>query len=729
MNHKLFYLIFIATFLTFGDAIAQQLQKISIGDEELKVHFELNGSKLKQRLIIPESYKGDIVLPNTVNESDIEVSLHCTGEDRASHHGVKLCGGNPGLRLKYVKMEERSTSWGKQVIVVQKDDVLKLTVESYYDFYNGTNTCRRYTKVRNDSKVEVGIEYLSSAMINNIGNLGQGSVDDKLLIHWALNTWKAEGQWMSQRPSEMGWADNGEFLLSGIFHNNLGSWSTIKELPMAMIENKAVGLTWFWQIEHNGSWHWEFSNVRGKSDNKNSDSSTSTYLYLGGPDEEHHHAWKSLKPGETYQSVPVAIGVVSGGFDEAIAALTTYRRKACITPHVDNEKCPVIFNDYMNCLFGDPTTEKELPLIDAAAKAGCDYFVVDAGWYAERNEPWWGSVGMWQPGKSRFPGGIEEVMKYIQNKNMTPGLWLEIERSGINSPLKTKPDSWFFMRHGKRVIDHNSYFLDFRSKDVIAHANEVVNRVIKTYGAGYIKMDYNVNALMGTETNASSMGQGLLEHNRAYLNWMSEVYKRHPEIVIENCGSGGCRMDYAMLSQNQLQSSSDQTDYRKYPSIVVGTMAAVLPEQLAIWSYPMKNGDKYEASFNMVNAMLGRIHQSGHLAELPAESFQQVKTGIEVYKSELASKISQSTPFFPLGMPKIEDKFTPVALGLNHPEANYYAVWRLEGNKVVHIQLKNRGKAEILYPTDLGISIQQGNEIFSVAFPERYMAVIIKVTK
>jgi len=725
MKTKFIVILFISiSFLGFA-----QTEKFSIGNNDLKVQFELQKTKLKQRLVLPVNYTGTTSLPDIVLESDLEVSLQCTGEDRASHHGAKLCGGNPGLRLQFVKKEEVQMPWGKRIVITQKDWTLKLIIESYYDFYDNTNTCRRYTKVRNEGKTDVGIEYLSSAMINNIGNLGKGSVEEKLQFHWAYNTWKAEGQWRTQRPSDMGWAENGEFLLSGIFHNNLGSWSTIKELPMAMVENKAIGVTWFWQIEHNGSWHWEFSNIRGKGDNKNTGESTSTYLYLGGPDDEHHHAWKSLKPGEVYESVPVAIGCVTGGFDEAVAALTNYRRQACMTPHEDNKKCPVIFNDYMNCLFGDPTTEKELPLIDAAAKAGCDYFVVDAGWYAERKEQWWGTVGMWQPGKSRFPNGIEEVMEYIKKKNMIPGLWLEIERSGANSPLKDKPENWFFQRHGKRVVENQSHFLDFRNNEVLGHANEVVDRVVKKYGASYIKMDYNFNALMGTDYNASSAGQGLLEHNRAYLNWMKDVYKRYPSLVIENCGSGGCRMDYAMLSQHQLQSSSDQTDYRKYPSIVVGCMAAVLPEQLAVWSYPMKDGNKYEASFNMVNAMVGRIHQSGHLAELPAESFQQVKKGIEVYKSELAPKISEVIPFFPLGMPDISDKISPVALGLSHTNADYYAVWRLEGTNVINLKLKNMGSAEIIYPTDLDIQLTNGHGTISLKFPAEYTAVIIKVNK
>ena len=74
-------------------------------------------------------------------------------------------------------------------------------------------------------------------------------------------------------------------------------------------------------------------------------------------------------------------------------------------------------------------------------------------------------------------------------------------------------------------------------------------------------------------------------------------------------------MEYAMLSHLQLQSSSDQEDYRLYPSIAVGESAGVLPEQLAVWSYPLAKATPDEASFNMVSAMLFRIHQSGNLVE------------------------------------------------------------------------------------------------------------------
>lgn len=195
------------------------------------------------------------------------------------------------------------------------------------------------------------------------------------------------------------------------------------------------------------------------------------------------------------------------------------------------------------------------------------------------------------------------------------------------------------MRHGKRVMANGRFVLDFRNPEVRSHCDEVVDRLASNYSVGYIKMDYNINSGMGTETNTSSFGQGLLENNRAFLGWIDEVLQRYPDLVLENCASGGCQMDYAMLSHFQLQSSSDQMDYKKYPAILTGAMAAVLPEQLAVWSYPLENGTPKEASFNMVNAMLCRIHQSGNLANLNPPSLEQVKKGIKVYKEQISPDI------------------------------------------------------------------------------------------
>jgi alpha-galactosidase len=674
--------------------------------------FEFLDKRLRSRTLLPSGVQPPTDLPLPTDISGIETSLHCTGENPDDHHGLKLTGGSPGARLIYKGRREVSTPIGKRLIIYHFDPALGLNVESIYEAFENISVVRRSTRVTNNGRQSAGIEYLSSAMLYNLASPRRFEQD--LRIHFAYNTWQAEAQWKTVKPSQAGFMDNGNFVVSPASFDSIGTWSTQRYLPMGIVENTELGLTWFWQIEHNGSWHWELANTGAKA----------VYAYIGGPDELHGHAWKNLKPGESYTTIPAAVGCVRGGFEQAVEALTHYRRTACVRPRSDTRKRPVIFNDYMNCLEGDPTTAKEMPLIDAAAAAGCEYFVIDAGWYAELNENWWGSVGAWQPSKTRWPGGLQLVLDRIRSKGMIPGLWLEPEVVGINSPLKDKPDAWFFQRHNKRVIDHTRYLLDLRNPEVRAYLHSVVDRLVGEYKVGYIKMDYNVDGLEGTEYLADSPGQGLLEHNRALLSWLDEVLSRYPDLTIENCGSGGGRMEYAMLSHLQLQSSSDQEDYRLYPAIAVGESAAVLPEQLAIWSYQLANGDADAAAFNQVNALLFRIHQSGHLAELSPDSFAQVRAGLQIYKDKIRPHIDKAVPYYPLGLPDITDRVSPIALGMRSPESNFIAVWRLRGDARVHLPNADP-KMTVLYPSNLGIQIEPEGEGLAVVFPREMMACIL----
>jgi alpha-galactosidase len=674
--------------------------------------FEFLEKKLRFKTLLPDGVTDPTWTPASTQVSGVETSLQCTGENPDDHHGLKATGGTPGIRLEYLGRKEVSIPLGTRFTIYQSDPVLNLRVESIYETFGNLLLVRRSTRITNLGQQSVGVEYLSSAMLYNLAP--PRAFGQQLRIHFAHNTWQAEAQWRTFKPSQCGFIDNGNFTISPASFDSIGTWSTQCYLPMGIVENTTLGVTWFWQIEHNGSWHWELANTAAKA----------VYAYIGGPDELHGHAWKSLKPGQTYMTVPAAIGCVRGGFEDAVAALTQYRRTACLRPRSDTRKLPVIFNDYMNCLEGDPTTAKELPLIDAAAAAGCEYYVIDAGWYAELSENWWGSVGAWQPSKTRWPGGLQQVLDRIRAKGMVPGLWLEPEVIGINSPLKDKPDAWFFQRHGKRVIDHTRYLLDLRNPEVRAYLHSVIDRLAGEYKVGYIKMDYNVDGLEGTDYLADSPGQGLLEHNRALLSWLDEVLAKYPDLTIENCGSGGGRMEYAMLSHLQLQSSSDQEDYRLYPTIAVGESAAVLPEQLAIWSYPLAQGDADATSFNMVNAMLFRIHQSGHLAAMERENFAQVKTGLGIYKERIRQHISSAVPYYPLGLPDITDKISPVALGMRSVQSNYIAVWRLQGDDRVHLA-KADPNMRVLYPEDLGIRVEPEGQGITVVFPRPYMACLL----
>jgi len=689
------------------------LVPFEISGPNIKASFGFYGDKhLRLLSILPEGYTSPEKISAT-SSTGHEVALYCSGENKGKHVG------EPGTRITFIEKRENTIPGGKQIILVQTDMSKNLLVESYYEFNNTSPVIRRYTKVTNQGKEDVGIESLSSAMLYNYSSITPGNLNDNILVSYAYNSYLEEGQWKTYKPYELGMDETSfQSHQNDISLNSMGTRSTSRYLPMGMIENTKAGITWFWQIEHNGSWFWKMSSPGAKND----------FLYIGGPDEKNSHAWKNLKPGESYQTVPVALGCVKGGMNEAVSALTAYRRSVVVRPHEDNVRCPLIFNDYMNCLWAEPTTEKEIPLIDAAAKLKTEYFVIDAGWYAELNEKWGSTVGMWQPSKTRFKNGLGSLIDYIREKGMKPGLWLEIEVAGMNSPLKTKPDNWFLMRHGKRVIDGGRYLLDFRNPEVIAYANSVVDRLIKDYGIKYFKVDYNSGEMMGTDLNAESFGQGLLEHNRALIQWYKDIYKKYPYLVIEACASGGARSDYAMLSQNQLVSFSDQSNYKKNPAIIVGELVAILPEQLGVWAYPKPDGDAKSASFNMVNAMFCRMYLSGLLPQISEESLKQVENGVQLYRNVFAPIISKSTPYFPLGMPSMSEPEKPVALGLKHNNKSYIAVWHLEGDNEVSIPLAgNNGKMKLIYPENLGIKADKMNTTLKISFPGKYMAAIFEI--
>ena len=328
---------------------------------------------------------------------------------------------------------------------------------------------------------------------------------------------------------------------------------------------------------------------------------------------------------------------------------------------------------------------------------------------------------------------------------MIPGIWLEIEFMGTQCPMVEKVDkSWFMQRHGKPVAHRDRYHLDFRNPEVRAYTRGVVDRLIKEYGFGYIKMDYNCNAFMGTEYQADSFGDGLLEHNRAYLQWLDEIFKDYPDLVIENCSSGGMRMDYALLSRHSIQSTSDQTDYLKYASIAANAPSAVTPEQSAIWSYPLSDATREQTIFNCVNACLMRIHQSGNMEVLAEDKKEIVREALNFYK-QIRAYIPNSLPFWPLGLAKDGDDWMSLGLacekasgsgdqGYTSTGNRLLAVWRLGGTEECELPIPElKGKdmqVKVAFPvedTACQVSWDKEKAVIRVRLPEEKTARILEI--
>ena len=682
--------------------------------------------------------------PHSPFFSDAELPLV---QARLNHEGnnvyktsKSLVGSGLASRLRYQSHhEEVIHGISKTLSIVQRDSETEIAVTSYLTVYEGFPALRSYCTLRNESDHDVLVTQLSSLAIGGLTTLSSRWWEDYVLTI-ANNSWFREAQWVEHSLPSMGLDDYGIYnahephrvsSLARITISNQGTFSTEGHLPMGILSRKGeMKDVWLWQVEHNGPWAWELGDFKD-----------SVYLVAGGPASQTGHEFRHrLAPGACFSSVPVALSrVVDSDVDAAFSAMTRYRRQIR-RYNPDTVQLPVIFNDYMNCLSGDPTEDKISALLKPAADAGAEYFVIDAGWYAD-DDGWWDDVGAWEPSTKRFPSGFDTLLGAIRAAGFIPGLWLEPEVIGVRSKVAaTLPSNSFFSRDGSRVVERRRYQLDLRQPVVRSYLTQVISRLVNSYGVGYFKFDYNIDVSCGTDVDgdASSPGAALLLHNRAYLAWIQELLDTHDGLVIENCSSGGQRMDYATLSVHSIQSISDQEDVVRLAAVAAAAPTAVAPEQGAVWIYPQPGWNEEMIAFSVVNALLGRIHLSGRLDLLSAEKLALVTDGLRIYKEVIRGMLASALPFWPLGLPGWHDDW--LALGMVTKTASgegaaFVAVWCRSGplDKDIPIAVlrgKKNVRMDVLYPTSLEVKMEwkASEGVLHMTLPQTLSARLVRMS-
>lgn len=598
-----------------------------------------------------------------------------------------------GSRLRYADHEAGVVNGWHALEIVQRDPVTRLVVTSCLRMPESAAALRCTTTVRNEGPEPVALQAVTSLAIGD--PLGPRAPRE-LELFTGYSDWLGESRWERIPLASQG----------GLPHLDLGShqrqdargaraivshstWSSGQRAPVGLLAVRDGGPAVAWQVEHNGPWRAEIAERLGDG------RTTEVVLALLGPTDLDHQWLHLLAPGESFTTVPVALAYAEQGWQEAVAELTAYRR-ALRGPA--RPRSPIVFNDYMNTLMGDPTSEKLYPLIDAAAAVGAEYFCIDAGWYDDDGD-WWDSVGEWEPSTTRFPdGGLPAVLDRIRQAGMVPGLWLEPEVIGQRSALAARlPHAAFLQRGGRRILEHGRYLLDLRHPDAVKHLDAVVDRLVGDLGVGYLKLDYNITPGAGTDRDADSAGAGLLAHNRAHLAWLDDVLRRHPHLLIENCASGGMRADYALLSRLHLQSTSDQQNPLLYPPVAASAPMSILPEQAGNWAYPQPEMTREEIVFTLCTGLAGRLYLSGRLDRMGEPQLALVRQAVELAK-RTRDHLSSAVPRWPLGLPAWDDTWTVSALA--GPELTLVTVWyRGSGPGEATLPLPP-GEARVVFPRD-----------------------------
>ncbi len=642
-----------------------------------------------------------------------------------SHAPIALCefdvaGGNTvgtnyaSGSLATEKLDYVSHKIADNVLtVVQKSNIAEVT--SVYTMYDDTNAIRVTHTVKNIAEDTMCLE-----MANSFGMLF-GAYSATSTKDWYIHEFH-NARYTEGMPIVRSLYDCGIQWTNKIYHiENIGNKSSLEYLPQGVIENRATGDFMMFQIESYYDWFYEIRVKNG-----------SYMLQTGGP-IAFRHAWnKHLATGESYTTVPVAIAY-GKSLNEMVAEMTKYRRH--IKPNCPaDETLPTIFNEYMHFSWDDPFAHRVYETAPAVAATGVKYYVIDCGWHDGIGVDMYPHFGTWYEDRGRFPDGIRAVADYVRSLGMKFGLWIAPEVVGVDNKkmLEYYDDTCFMLRNGKKIGNSTGYLLDYRNPKVWDYMEKALDRMIDEYGCDYIKYDGCSNPAFGTDYDCTSPGDGLEKSIEAFLNFTKHMMKKHPDVIFEDCAGGGQRIDYSALSIFQLVSTSDQTDYTLYPYIVVNILASVLPEQAAVWSYPVDskiyNPDTVNekvtderVAMNMINSLLGRLHLSSRVQKLSDGKLALIKEGIDLYDKLTPEKLN-AVPYLPLGYCKYMD--TSVAAGLKTDGKLYLAVWNLNGERDVKIDLPEieATAAKVIYPTTLPTTFEFADNVLTIHFTEDYQA-------
>jgi len=692
------------------------------GSDQLRLHIA-HGPDLPPSLLaltVPGDPSPD---PAVLRRSALPVvELALAGSGRHGTSGKRHIDGAAAQRLRLVTWQQYVEQRVHRLRLDLADPDGILEVKVHYETAGGTPVLRSWVEVM--AGVEpVVLDYVSSLTLSGLG-LGTRWEEDFALWQ-AANPWSGEFRWRRATLGELGLYDVGMVAYgqtgskNRITATSTGAWSTSERLPMGVLEDLGTGRLLAWQIEHNGAWHYELG-----------DRYDAVYLTVSGPTAAEHQWSQPLAPGETFRTVPVALAV-GNDLEEVAAALTEHRRRIR-RPHDDTATAPIIYNDFLNGLMADPTTERELPLIAAAADLGAEVYCIDAGWYDDENGGWWDAVGEWLPSANRFPnGGLEALIGKIRKAGMRPGLWLEPEVVGVRSPIaQTLPDDAFFQRDGRRLTEWGRHQLDLRHPAARAHVDGVVDRLMDEFDLAYLKLDYNIDIGPGTDV-LGNIGSGLLGHNRAFLDWVAGLMDRHPGLTVEGCAAGGSRTDGATGAVFPIQSLTDQQDFRLMPPIAAAAPLAITPEQAGVWASLEGAMSNEQLSFSLVTSLLSRVHLAGRIDTLDGAQRSVVRDGLRVYR-ELREDLTSSTPVWPLGLPGWRDGW--IAAGRRTADSLLLGVWRRDGDAKVRVPLGSGPvpEVEVLYPTWGGelvevVTDSEGSTALEIALPDSYSARLLRL--
>ena len=511
--------------------------------------------------------------------------------------GLTMLGSSTMRRFTAVREEEG-------LYEAVSEDGLKLSVQTAKSPVSDAYEIR--TVFENGSPEAVTLEMITSFLLPDVKA-------DKL--HRILSFWSAEGRVKSDDlvslNMEHAW-NNMAFRVEKF--GNVGSMPVRKYFPFVALEDSKAHVFTAVQLYSPASWQMELTVRRGDG-----------VTVSGGIADRDFGAWmKKVLPGECFEA-PKAVIAQGITLEEACNKLVKAQQPS-VSP-VD-EDMGIAFNEYCTT-WGNPTMENLKKLADKIAGKGIRYLVMDSGWYSECGN-WWEYRGDWSVNRKRFPNGLKELADYVKGKGMIPGIWYEFETIGYKA-AQFQDDAHQIKKDGAALTIGGARFWDMEDAHVQDYLKKSVIDRLKEDGFGYIKVDYNDTLGIGCD-GEEAPGENLRRKVLATQAFFRKMREEIPELVIENCSSGGHRLEPSFMQLASQASFSDAHEIPSLPIIAANLHRVIKPSQSQIWAVLRAEDTRERIFYSLCATFLGRMGLSGDIYDLNEEQWKLLEEAIAFYK-------------------------------------------------------------------------------------------------
>jgi len=200
-----------------------------------------------------------------------------------------------------------------------------------------------------------------------------------------------------------------------------------------------------------------------------------------------------------------------------------------------------------------------------------DFYWIDAEWFGDG--PWFLNPGNWEPKRALYPDGFKPLSEVLHQSGRKLLLWFEPERvcegttwdRELSRWLLTIPPErrvyrwekqtfpdWVKSESLRNQIKENDRLFNLADPEARRFLTDFISDRIRAWGLDCYRHDANIAPLEFWRAADTADRQGITE-----IRWVEGLYafwdelrQRHPHLLIDNCASGGRRLDLETMSRS-----------------------------------------------------------------------------------------------------------------------------------------------------------------------------------